>query len=173
MKLSQALGGTGIPAGVGLEEVFDLVFEVVETGARREALYRHANFLSYAQIRIVRAEREFVKRSCNSKVDFCPVRGPDAPSAPGQISTEEARRPSARERIIPRQADSGGFDGEASSVSLTTMSEPVVEVVYSLIEENLLRHVRVRLKSRFKDPLVRPKLSILSGCCFAVLDFGF
>jgi len=48
------------------------------------------------------------------------------------------------------------------------MSDPVVEVVYSLSEDDLLQHVRARLKSRFKDPLVRTKLSIIFGGCFSV-----
>ena len=52
------------------------------------------------------------------------------------------------------------------------MSEPIVEVVYSLNEEDLLQHVRTKLKSRFKDPLVRTKFSILFGCCFSVAGVG-
>jgi len=81
MKLSEALNGTWIATGVAFEKVFCLVLEVVEAGIGREAFYRHANFLSYAQVRNVRAEREFIKLICYDKVDFCPVRGPDAPSA--------------------------------------------------------------------------------------------
>jgi hypothetical protein len=30
---------------------------------------------------MLRAESQFVKTSCTSKVDFCPFRGPDAPFA--------------------------------------------------------------------------------------------
>jgi hypothetical protein len=79
MELSEALNGTWIATGVTFEQVFCLVFEVVEAGIRREAFHRHANFLSYAQVRNLRAEREFIKLSCEYKVDFCPIRGPDMP----------------------------------------------------------------------------------------------
>jgi len=52
------------------------------------------------------------------------------------------------------------------------MSEPVVEVVYSLNEEDLLQHVRTKLKSRFKDPMFRTKLSMIFGCCFSIAGVG-
>jgi hypothetical protein len=81
MELSEALNDTWIATGVTFEKVFCLVFKVVEARIGREAFYRHANFLSYAQVRNLRAEREFIKLSCDYKVDFCPIRGPDAPSA--------------------------------------------------------------------------------------------
>jgi len=60
MELSEALNDAWIAIGVAFEQVFCLVFEVVKAGIGREAFYRHANFLSYAQVRNLRAEREFI-----------------------------------------------------------------------------------------------------------------
>jgi hypothetical protein len=43
------------------------------------------------------------------------------------------------------------------------MGEPIVEIVYSLSEEDILQHVRLTLKSRFKDPMFRCKVAYFLG----------
>jgi len=94
MELSEALNDAWIAIGVAFEQVFCLVFEVVKAGIGREAFYRSANFLSYAQVRNLRAEREFIQLSCEGKVDFCPVRGPDAPFyATTRVAWQSLRKP--------------------------------------------------------------------------------
>jgi hypothetical protein len=65
MELSEPLQYPSIAGCVALDQIFRLVFEVVEVGIAREAFYRHANFLSYAQVRSLRAEREFIDTSCD------------------------------------------------------------------------------------------------------------
>ncbi len=47
------------------------------------------------------------------------------------------------------------------------MTAPVVEIVYKLTEEDHLQHVRNKLKSRFKDPLVRTKITFIGGYVLA------
>jgi len=46
MKFSDPLGHPWIAPGMISEQVFCLIFEVVEIRIRREASYRHTNFLS-------------------------------------------------------------------------------------------------------------------------------
>jgi len=44
------------------------------------------------KVRKIWAERQFVKSSYYDQVDFCPFRGPDAPFAPGDLSTNYLSR---------------------------------------------------------------------------------
>jgi hypothetical protein len=81
MELAESLCRTRLAGRMGFEQVFGLVLEVLEIGIGRKASYGHMNFLSYAQVRNLRAEREFMELRWECKVDFCPLRGPDAPFA--------------------------------------------------------------------------------------------
>src|SRR5262245_47168773 len=61
MKFSDALGSLRIARGMRLEQIFRLILEMIEIGARRQAFYWHTNFLSWSRLGPhLQAESEFV-----------------------------------------------------------------------------------------------------------------
>jgi hypothetical protein len=84
MKFSESLGSLGRASSVFLQQIFRLIFEVIEVWIRGQASYWH-NELPFVCPRSAMVGRKSVRETNGGKqVDFCPFRGPDAPFALGK-----------------------------------------------------------------------------------------
>ncbi len=78
-KFPDSLGHGGVVRGVSADQIFRLIFEVVEIRIGRERSYRHDELPFVCPGPHIEGTKSVRVTLCFVRVDFCPFRGPDAP----------------------------------------------------------------------------------------------